>query len=115
MCIAAPGGILVIAAGVYSPLERISAFVAKYFSRKAVAILVFFLAFYDALFMASLLDQGGCSFKIFMADDGFVVAGKGIAISFSIVRMTIKLRICVGLLKNDIAGIFFVGKHTAHG
>lgn len=88
MCIAAPGGILVIAAGVYSPLERISAFAAKYFSRKVVAILVFFLAFYNALFMASLLDQGGCSFNIFMADDGFMVAGKGIAIPFSIIRMT---------------------------
>ena len=115
MCIAAPGGIPVIAAGVYSPFERIPAFAAKDFSRKAVAILVFILTLYDALLTAPLLDQNGCSVKIFTADDGFVVAGKDIAISLSIVRMTIKLRICVSLLKNDIAGIFFVGEHTAHG
>ena len=72
MCIAAPSGILVIAAGVYSPFERIPAFAAKDFSRKAVAILVFILALYDALLTAPLLDQDGCSVKIFTADDGFV-------------------------------------------
>lgn len=57
MGVAAPRGIFVCRGRVYPALKGIAALTADNLAGKAVATLIFFAAFDDAFFLASLCDQ----------------------------------------------------------
>ncbi|OPZ15914.1 MAG: hypothetical protein BWZ04_03248 [Firmicutes bacterium ADurb.BinA205] len=83
-------------------------------SRKREPVLVLSVLPYDAFFFASLSDQAICFIEIFAAYDRIVVFGYQIGFYFSVVVMAPEGFIGIGLLKQNIADIFFVDDNISH-
>lgn len=114
MGIAAPRSVFVGCAGVYPALEGITAFAADDLAGKTISALVFITAFDDAFFLTALLNQCVCRLKDLTTDDGFVVICHQVLILLAVIDMTVKPRIGVCLLKDHIAGVFFIADHIAN-
>ncbi len=78
------------------------------FSRKREPVLILSVLPFDALFLAALSDQSICLIEIFAADDRLVMLGYKICFNLAMIVMASERVVGIGLLKQNIANIFFV-------
>lgn len=63
-----------------------------------------------------MLFQKVCSqFKDLVANDCFVVFGAEVLVFFTVVLVPIELCVCIGHLKDGIAGVLLVGQNCLYG
>lgn len=83
-------------------LKGTAAVVADDFSRKRVAVLALALAFFDALFLGSLGNDSLRGFKVFAADNRFVMVLNEVLFFFAIIAAVVEVLVGVGLLEQCI-------------
>lgn len=106
--IAGPCDILVCGARVYPAFEGVATFSADYFSGESIALLIFVTAFFYTFFSSSLINQRICCIEVRMTDNRFVMIRSHVLINLTIICVPIKGFIRIGLLKNDVTGIFLI-------
>ena len=62
-----------------------------------------------------LFDDSLRGIEILMADNRIMMIFNQKLVLFAVIVMAVEVRIGIGLLKNDIAGVFFITDHPANG
>ena len=63
-----------------------------------------------------MLFQKACSqFKVLVTNDCFVVFSAEVLVFFTVVLVPIELYICIGLLKDGIAGLLLICQNRLYG
>ena len=94
--------------------EGIPAFAADNLAGKGIALLILSISLLDAFLACPLLNQGCCSFKILMADNCFMVIWHIVLIEVTVILVTIKIAVGIGLLENAVTGVFFIPDDVAN-
>jgi len=97
-----------------SPTEGIPAFAADNLAGKGIALLILSISLLDAFLACPLFNQGCCSFKILMADNCFMVIWHIVLIEVTVILVTIKIAVGIGLLENAVTGVFFIPDDIAN-
>lgn len=108
MCVAYPSCVASIGTRVNSSAKSIATFIAYDFTRKSVALLIFFTSTFNSFFIGSLFYQSICGIKISMTDNCFMMFRNIISVKCAIIFVPIKITVCVGFLENAVTGIFFI-------
>lgn len=114
MCVAHPGCVFPVGAGMDSPTEGIPAFAADNLAGKGIALLILSISLLDAFLICPLFNQGCCGFKILMTDNCFVVIWYIVLIEVTVILVAIEIVVGIGLLENAVASVFFIPDNVAN-
>ena len=103
-----PCGILAAGFIMQPPFIFAAAFPAIDPAGKAISVLISPGVMTIPFFPSTLFQNRIGQFKLFLADDCFMVVLHQVLVKFSPVLMAVKAVICIGLLEQDITGIFLI-------
>ena len=99
-------------AGNRLPLKSIAAFSAGNDAREQIPVVVLSGTSHDALFFNMHFYDLLHFMELFLADNSFMMPGNKVAVGFTVIAMSLKSAVGVGLLKHCCTIVFLVRENT---